>query len=63
MIYALGGTTLTNFLKAIKIAFDGYVPVIKEGYETSVVGLYGVPTAFISARITTRLEPTAVLQC
>ena len=62
MVYALGGTTLMNFLKAIKIAFDVYVPVLKEGYETSVVGLYRVPTALISARFKTRLEPTAVLQ-
>lgn len=40
IVYALGGTTPTNFLKAIGIAFDGNVPVIREGYETSVAGLY-----------------------
>jgi len=40
IIYALGGTTPTNFLKSIGIAFDGDRPVIKEGYETSVPGLY-----------------------
>ncbi|MCM3874491.1 MAG: NAD(P)-binding domain-containing protein [Pyrinomonadaceae bacterium] len=40
IVYALGGTTPTNFLKAIGIAFDGTVPVIKDGYETSVPGLY-----------------------
>ncbi|MCM3905012.1 MAG: NAD(P)-binding domain-containing protein [Pyrinomonadaceae bacterium] len=40
IVYALGGTTPTNFLKAIGIAFDGSVPVIKEGYQTSVPGLY-----------------------
>jgi len=40
IIYALGGTTPTNFLKAIGIAFDGNAPIIKEGYETSVPGLY-----------------------
>jgi len=40
LVYALGGTTPTNFLKAVGIAFDGNVPVIKEGYETSVAGLY-----------------------
>jgi thioredoxin reductase (NADPH) len=40
IIYALGGTTPTNFLKAIGIAFDGAAPVIKEGYETSIPGLY-----------------------
>ena len=38
--YALGGTTPTNFLKAIGMAFDGNAPVVKEGYETSVPGLY-----------------------
>jgi thioredoxin reductase (NADPH) len=40
IVYALGGTTPTNFLKAIGIAFDGEAPVVKEGYETSVPGLY-----------------------
>jgi thioredoxin reductase (NADPH) len=40
IVYALGGTTPTNFLKAAGIAFDGSAPVIKEGYETSVPGLY-----------------------
>jgi len=40
IIYALGGTTPTNFLKSVGIAFDGDAPVIKEGYETSVPGLY-----------------------
>ena len=40
IIYALGGTTPTNFLKSIGIAFEGTAPVIKEGYETSIPGLY-----------------------
>ena len=40
IVYALGGTTPTNFLKAAGIAFDGSAPVVKEGYETSVPGLY-----------------------
>jgi len=40
IVYALGGTTPTNFLKAIGIAFDGNAPVVKEGYETSIPGLY-----------------------
>jgi len=40
IVYALGGTTPTNFLKAAGIAFDGSIPVVKEGYETSVPGLY-----------------------
>lgn len=40
VIYALGGTTPTNFLKSVGIAFDGDAPVVKEGYETSLPGLY-----------------------
>ncbi len=40
IVYALGGTTPTNFLKTIGIAFDGSAPVVKEGYETNVPGLY-----------------------
>jgi thioredoxin reductase (NADPH) len=40
LIYALGGTTPTNFLKTIGIAFDGNTPVLKRGYETSIPGLY-----------------------
>jgi thioredoxin reductase (NADPH) len=40
IIYALGGTTPTNFLKSVGIGFDGDAPVIKEGYETTVPGLY-----------------------
>ena len=40
IIYALGGTTPTNFLKSVGIAFDGDAPVIKEGYETTQPGLY-----------------------
>ncbi|HEY0320550.1 MAG TPA: NAD(P)-binding domain-containing protein [Pyrinomonadaceae bacterium] len=40
IIYALGGTTPTNFLKAVGIAFEGDAPVIKRGYETSIPGLY-----------------------
>ena len=40
IIYALGGTTPTNFLKSADISFDGDLAVIKEDYETSVPGLY-----------------------
>ena len=40
IIYALGGTTPTNFLKSVGIDFDGDAPVLKDGYETSVPGLY-----------------------
>jgi thioredoxin reductase (NADPH) len=40
VVYALGGTTPTNFLKAIGIEFEGTAPIIKEGYETSIPGLY-----------------------
>jgi len=40
IIYALGGTTPLNFLKAVGIKFEGEVPVLTEGYETSLPGLY-----------------------
>lgn len=40
VIYALGGTTPTNFLKSVGIAFDGNAPVVQERYETSLPGLY-----------------------
>ncbi|HSE25649.1 MAG TPA: NAD(P)-binding domain-containing protein [Pyrinomonadaceae bacterium] len=40
IVYALGGTTPTNFLKAIGIEFEGAAPILKEGYETSIPGLY-----------------------
>lgn len=40
VVYALGGSTPVNFLKAVGIAFEGDVPVVKEGFETSLPGLY-----------------------
>lgn len=40
VVYALGGTTPTNFLKMIGIEYDGDQPVLKEHYETSVKGLF-----------------------
>lgn len=40
VVYALGGTTPLNFLKAVGIEFEGEVPVLTEGYETSLPGLY-----------------------
>ncbi|MGB7923146.1 MAG: NAD(P)-binding domain-containing protein [Pyrinomonadaceae bacterium] len=40
VVYALGGTTPLNFLKAVGIKFDGEVPVLTQGYETSLPGLY-----------------------
>ena len=40
IVYAMGGTTPTNFLKAVGIAFDGSAPVLEQGYETSLPGLY-----------------------
>ncbi|MBK7260321.1 MAG: NAD(P)-binding domain-containing protein [Ignavibacteriae bacterium] len=40
VVYALGGSTPENFLKMIGIAFDGPAPVLKEGHETSVPGLF-----------------------
>lgn len=40
VVYALGGTTPLNFLKAVGIRFEGEVPVLTQGYETSLPGLY-----------------------
>ena len=40
MIYALGGTTPENFLKAVGIAFDGPSPRLTESFGTSVPGLF-----------------------
>jgi thioredoxin reductase (NADPH) len=40
IVLALGGTTPENFLKTIGIDFDGAAPVLKDGYETSIPGLF-----------------------
>lgn len=40
IVLALGGTTPDNFLRAVGIDFDGARPVLREGYETSIPGLY-----------------------
>lgn len=40
VVYALGGSTPENFLKLMGIQFDGPDPVLKEGYETTVPGLF-----------------------
>ncbi|MGH9942691.1 MAG: NAD(P)-binding domain-containing protein [Pyrinomonadaceae bacterium] len=40
VIYALGGTTPLNFLKAVGIRFEGEAPALTQGYETSLPGLY-----------------------
>jgi thioredoxin reductase (NADPH) len=40
VIYALGGTTPTNFLRMLGIKFDGEVPVFNEYGETDVPGLF-----------------------
>jgi thioredoxin reductase (NADPH) len=40
VVYALGGTTPLNFLKAVGIKFEGEVPILTQGYETSLPGLY-----------------------
>jgi thioredoxin reductase (NADPH) len=40
VVYALGGTTPRNFLKTIGIAFDGEDPVLINGHQTSVPGLF-----------------------
>jgi len=38
--YALGGTTPKNFLKTIGIEFEGDEPVLLDGHQTSVAGLF-----------------------
>jgi len=40
VVLAFGGTTPENFLKTIGIDFDGQTPVLREGYETSIPGLF-----------------------
>ena len=40
IVYALGGTTPENFLKTIGIEFNGPDPILKEGYETNIQGLF-----------------------
>jgi thioredoxin reductase (NADPH) len=40
IIYALGGTTPENFLKAIGIAFDGPAPRLTNAFGTTVPGLF-----------------------
>lgn len=40
VVYALGGSTPQNFLKMIGIEFNGPDPILKEGYETNVTGLF-----------------------
>jgi thioredoxin reductase (NADPH) len=40
VIYALGGTTPTNFLKMLGIAFDDRGPIFNKSGETNVDGLY-----------------------
>lgn len=40
IVYALGGTTPENFLRTIGIEFTGKDPVLKEGYETNIPGMF-----------------------
>ncbi len=40
IVLALGGTTPENFLKTVGIDFDGKSPALKDGYETSIPGLF-----------------------
>ncbi len=40
IVYALGGTTPSNFLKTIGIEFNGEQPYMKDGLETNVPGLF-----------------------
>jgi thioredoxin reductase (NADPH) len=38
--YCLGGSTPVGFLKGVGIEFDGEAPVIRDGYETNIPGLF-----------------------
>lgn len=40
VVYALGGSTPENFLRTVGIEFNGEAPHLKEGYETTVPGLF-----------------------
>lgn len=40
IIYALGGSTPENFLKMVGIEFNGPDPILKEGYETNIEGMF-----------------------
>ncbi len=40
VVLALGGTTPENFLRTVGIDFDGAAPVLRDGYETSIPGLF-----------------------
>lgn len=40
VVYALGGSTPKNFLSLLGIAFNGEEPVVQEGFETSIPGLF-----------------------
>jgi thioredoxin reductase (NADPH) len=40
IIYALGGTTPTNFLKSIGIKFENETPNLKESGESTISGLF-----------------------
>ncbi|HZW38612.1 MAG TPA: NAD(P)-binding domain-containing protein [Ignavibacteriaceae bacterium] len=40
IVYALGGTTPVNFLKLIGIEFENNEPVIADGFETNIKGLF-----------------------
>ncbi len=40
IVYALGGTTPINFLKVCGIDFDKKFPILSDGYETTIPGLY-----------------------
>ncbi len=40
VVFALGGSTPENFLRTIGIEFNGKEPVLNEGYETNVPGMF-----------------------
>jgi thioredoxin reductase (NADPH) len=40
IVYCIGGSTPVGFLKGVGIEFDGEAPVIRDGYETNIPGLF-----------------------
>ena len=75
LVLALGGTTPENFLRTIQIDFDGAAPVLGDGYETSIRGLFlvgdltagrtggSINTAFNSANEAMRALCEGHLEC
>ena len=40
IVYALGGSSPRQFLESIGIAFDGHQPLVTDGFETNIPGIF-----------------------